>query len=302
MGESNMRLLTPLILALACATGAAAQDDAPPPAKSDIIVIGEANREQREKQVSAFVRDLTDTRGIESIARFDRDAVCPAAVGLTAEQDGAVTERMRRVAAAAKIRLAVPGCRPNALVIFAADKEEMVRALLRAHPAYFLGDEQRPVELAKRPGPAVAWYLQDVVDRDGVPVPMNYQRGYRILGSTNTPSRISPTTRQIIVASVVVIEYGALAGLTTTQVGDYAAMRAFTRADPDRLRRPEMPTILTILTAPMNSAIPLTLTHWDLAYLRAYNATRTDRFAPQQRADIGKQMLRDLEGAAPTQK
>lgn len=283
-----------LICALCCTAGAMAQD-APPPDKSDIIVIGE----QRERQISAFVRDLTDTQGIKPVARFDRDAVCPAAVGLTEAQDAAVTARMRRVAMAAKMRLAVPGCRPNALVIFARDKQELVQALLRAHPAYFKGDEERPVELAKRPGPTVVWYLEDVVDRNGTSVPMNNQRGYRILSSTDAPSRIAPTTRPMIVASVVVIEYRALAGLTTTQVGDYSAMRAFTRADPGRLETSDTPTILTILDAPMGSAVPPTLTHWDLAYLRGYNAISTDRFAPQQRAEIGRAMTRDLERTTP---
>jgi hypothetical protein len=199
---------------------------------------------------------------------------------------------------AARIRLAVPGCRPNALVICARDKQELVQALPRAHPVYFKGDEARPVELARRPGPVVAWYLEDVVDRNGVSVPLNNQRGYRILDITDSPSRISPTTRPMIVASVVVIEYRALGGLTTTQVGDYAAMRAFSRADPGRLKRSEAPTILTILDAPMDSAVPVTLTHWDLAYLRGYNAISTDRFAGQQRAEIGKMMVRDLERSA----
>lgn len=294
-----MRPLTSLILALSCIAGATAQESAPATGKSDIVVIGESDREQRERQIRAFVRDLTDTQGIDPVARFDRDAVCPAAVGLSEAQDAAVTARMRRVAMSAKMRVAVPGCRPNALVIFAQDKEELVRALLRAHPAYFKGDENRPVELAGRPGPAVAWYLEDVVDRNGTSVPMNNQRGYRILSSTDTPSRIAPTTRPMIVASVVVVEYRALAGLTTTQVGDYAAMRAFTRADPERLEGSKAPTILTILDAPMGSEVPPTLTHWDLAYLRGYNAISAGRYAPQQRHEIGKAMTRDLERTAP---
>ncbi|WP_447765306.1 hypothetical protein [Sphingopyxis panaciterrae] len=298
-----MRLLTIFALALAGSAHAAAQDGPPSPApeKSDIIVIGEKEGEQRERQVRAFVRDLTDTPGSQPIARFDRDAVCPAAVGLTDAQDAAVTARMRRVAAAAQVRLAVPGCRPNALVIFARKKQELVKALLAAHPAYFKGDEDRPVELSKRPGPAVAWYLQDVIDRNGVSVPLNNERGYRILGITDSPSRIDPTTRPIIVASVVVIEYRALAGLTTTQVGDYAAMRAFTRADPGRLKRSDAPTILTVLEAPMGSEVPLTLTRWDLAYMRGYNNVSTNRFASQQRAEIGKTMVRDLETAIPSE-
>lgn len=297
--ESTMRPLTTLIFALSCTAGAMAQDKPPPPDKSDIVVIGETDREQRERQLRAFVRDLTDTRGIEPVARFDRDAVCPAAVGLSEAQDAAVTARMRRVAMSAEMRVAVPGCRPNALAIFTHDKEELVRALLRAHPAYFTGDEDRPVELARRPGPTVAWYLEDVVDRGGMSVPRNNQHGYRILSVTDTPSRIAPTTRPMIVASVVVVEYRALAGLTTTQVGDYAAMRAFTRADPERLEGSKAPTILTVLDAPMGSEVPPTLTHWDLAYLRGFNAISTDRYAPQQRHEIGKAMARDLEGTAP---
>lgn len=296
-----MRLLTILAFALAGAASTTAQESSPVQRPSDIIVIGEADREQRERQLRAFVRDLADTPGTEPIARFDREAVCPAAVGLTAAQDAAVTARMRQVAAAANIRLAVPDCRPNALVIFAPDKQELVLALLREHPAYFAGDDDRPVDLAKRPGPVVVWHVQDVVDRNGIPLSRNNQRGYRILDVTDSPSRISPTTRPVIVAAVVVIEHRALGGLDTRQIGDYAAMRAFTRADPARLKRPEIPTILRILDAPMGSEIPLSLTRWDLAYLRGYNAARPDRFAPQQRAEIGKRMARDLEGTAPAE-
>lgn len=158
---------------------------------------------------------------------------------------------------------------------------------------------RRAVELAKRPGPTVAWYLEDIVDRNGVGVARFNERGYRVLNSSDSPSRIPPTTRAMTVVSVVVIEQRALAGLTTKQVGDYAAMRAFTRADPAELGETAVPTILTILDAPMDSAVPLTLTHWDLSYLRGFNAIATDRFAPQQHAQIGKQMVGDLERAAP---
>ena len=75
-------------------------------------------------------------------------------------------------------------------------------------------------------------------------------------------------SRPHFIAAVVVVELDALGGLTVTQLADYAAMRAFARTDPRRLKGTGAPTILSAIEAPMNSPVPLTLTEWDLAFLQ----------------------------------
>ena len=78
-------------------------------------------------------------------------------------------------------------------------------------------------------------------------------------------------------ASLVVIQLDALRGLTTTQLADYAAMRVFARTQPSRLQRSTAPTILNIIDTPMNAQVPLTLTQWDLGFLRAGTQRKDDQ-------------------------
>ena len=90
------------------------------------------------------------------------------------------------------------------------------------------------------------------------------------------------------------MKHGSLSGLTVIQLADYAAMRAFAQVDPSRLEKSAAPTILTILDAPMGSAVPITLTEWDLAYLKALYSSTENRLAGQQRHEMGNKIAREL--------
>jgi len=120
-----------------------------------------------------------------------------------------------------------------------------------------------------------------------------------VLEATDTPSRIVPTSRPHFVGSVVVIEIEAASGLTTTQVADYAAMRAFVRTDPGRLGKSASPSILTVLEAPVGASIPVTLTEWDMGFLKALYASDNQRYATQQRQDIRPRLDDELRARGP---
>lgn len=287
-------------LAFLLATGAAAAgqaQQAQPPqeqAPSQEIVVEGARNQDRE--IGAFVDALTDARIGGQLSRFDW-AVCPVAVGLSDAQNAAITARMRKVAEAAGMKRAAEGCRPNAFVIVTRNKGELIARLHKAFPAYFSGITRDQVgSLIRQPGPAAAWQIEGEVDKDGVPLSKDLINGYSIVERTDAPSRISPSSRPHFAASVVVVEIGALAGLTTTQLADYAAMRTFARTDPSRLERSAAPTILTVLEAPMDSAVPVTLTEWDLGFLKALYASEPNRYASQQRGDINTRLRRELQG------
>lgn len=275
----------------------AAAQDAPPSAGDDsnIIVIGQENKQQ----VHDFVKELTiqslpDVPPNDPIARFSYEPTCPAAVGLGVAQDAAITARMRRVAEAAKVPLAPTGCKTNALVIFASNKDEMIKELQRKHPAYFTSASSLAVPVKKQPGPATAWQLSSYVDRYGTPVQYDADSGYYVLNTQTGPSRINSAVRPVILASVIVIDRGALDGLTTTQVADYAAMRSFTGADPSKLKKSTAPTILTVLDTRMNSEIPITLTQWDFNFLRAFYTVPENHNGSTQRAEIRTEVAKAI--------
>lgn len=111
------------------------------------------------------------------------------------------------------------------------------------------------------------------------------------------PSRLTPMLSTHFHSAVLVIEGRAITGFTPRQLADYAAMRTFAKIDPATLRDDAPASILTLFTQAAGQPVPITLTHWDLSYLRALYAAPLNRFAYSQRFLMRRQMLRDLERA-----
>lgn len=277
---------------LTLTTPALAQE-APPPDQSTIVVTGEKNTQQAIKD---FVRDLTPVAPSVQISRFEH-SVCPVAVGLPRAQAQAVANRMRRVATSTGIAVGGSGCTPNVVVIVTSDKKALIEQLAKNRPDYF-GDlpNHRIADLRRQPGPAAAWQLAGPqVNADGMPIDWDPSMQVPVNRTITPASRLTVPARPQFDAAVVVVERAALDGLTTTQLADYAAMRAYTGADPTRVRNANTPTILRVLEAPMGSAIPVTMTGWDLAFLQGFYSSRRDVTNSAQRSAIGEKMNEQLE-------
>lgn len=273
----------PLLAAILLASPAFAEEMDPGNDVPEIVV--EADRDQ----IRQFIDALTDAPIGGQLSRFDW-SVCPVAVGLLDRQNIAVADRMRHVAAAAGIKVAPAGCKPNALLIVADNKQELIDGLWKRYPQYFVDQLGRRAKPGRQPGPVSAWHLEALLDSNGhVPGQELLWRFY--VTSSMDSSRLIPGALPYFVAGITVIERNALAGLTTTQVADYAAMRIFARTDPARLKKPA-PTILTVIDAPMGSATPLTLTEWDLGYLKALYSSGRRQFASSQRHEMQQRILR----------
>lgn len=286
-------MISALFAATLATVQAAAVAPPTPEAEQEIVVSGQADR---QKQARKFVKALTSIEGTDPLARFDYKPTCPAAVGLTDALDAAITARLRLIAKTAGVELAQPGCAPNVLVLFAPSKQEMVNQLRRKHPEWFQAPDGM-VSVANEPGPALAWHLEGRVDRSGVPVPFDPTNGYYVLDTPVAASRTNASMRPVLLGSVVVIEQDGVIGFTTTQVADYAAMRAFARTEPGRLKKAAAATILTALETPMGGAAPESLTRWDLGYLRGLYSVEATHHAQRQKIDIARSIERSLEGA-----
>ncbi|WP_066658526.1 hypothetical protein [Sphingomonas sp. CCH9-H8] len=285
-----------LTAAALCALAAPVMAQGPAADQADVIITAP---EQRDKQIRDYVRALANVPGRDPMARFDRTTLCPGAVGLSPARNAEIAARMRVVAKAAGIAVSDKAdCKPNALVIFASDKEAMVAALEKAHPAYFRDAYGTPIRTPKQAGPATAWHLEGRLDRSGTPVAYNADTGQYELNSPLPPSRISATVRPIFIAAVVVIQLDAAIGLSPVQLADYAAMRTFAQTDPEKVKGLSAPTILTILDAPDDAEVPVTLTKWDLGYLRGLYAAAPMRSAATQRDEIKRGISGDLDKAA----
>lgn len=265
----------------------------PAESQDEVLVIGIRNR---EKQVDTFVRALTPTSQ-NSIPRLI-DEVCPAVSGLEHELGKAAAARIRQVAAAALMRVGGEKCQPNVVLLVKPDKRAFLQQLARHRPNYFNAveaDEMR--RLLSAPGPVAVWRNEGPVDADGVPLRWDNRLGY-VNETVAGASRVSAAGRRGTESAVLLIEAGAIEGLTITQLADYAAMRLLARTDPDRLPPTPPPTILTLIDAPAGAAVPITLTKWDLGLLRGLSIAAPELGVGSQRAQIAREISKELARAS----
>jgi hypothetical protein len=286
-------MLTGIALSLALQATAAAPPPLPQQQEGDQAIVVNGRRDV-ERQIHDFVKALTDVPPAGQISRFDW-AVCPAAIGLSKRQDDEVADRMRAVASAVGMRVDKPGCRANVLVVVARNAQNFVDWLRDNEPEYFTGVPPKEKQALKHVGAAAAWHIEGRVDQDGVNVSRDSDTGMYISSRTDVPSRISTNTHPAFDKAMVVLDGRSLAGLTVVQLADYAAMRAFAKTDPSRLAAPAAPTILTILDTPIGRPVPITLTEWDLAYLKALYGSTENRLAGQQSGEMAHKMAHDLK-------
>ena len=137
--------------------------------------------------------------------------------------------------------------------------------------------------------------MKGLVSADGTLLKKTQLDGpYIVEGMSAGGSRVQSGTMPQFVASMVVVERSALNGLSVTQVADFTAMRAFADTDPHRAAGSGAPTILTILDKSNDQMVPVTLTHWDLGYLKSLYATSNAYYASYQRGDMERVLAREV--------
>ncbi len=288
------RVLASIVVGLSLVAGVRAQPaEAPPPPADQIVVTGTRDRDE---QVRDFVRALTPARS-GAVPRFI-DAVCPHVTGMVPAAAERVVARLRATAAAGGLRVLPPGCVPNAFLIIARDKGAFIRALARTRPDSFgLMTAAQIRRLARTPGPAAAWVLEGPVDADGIPLRFDESIGAYRDDTVVAASRLRTASARGFDASALVVEAAALNGLTGVQLADYAAMRLFAKLDPARLEEPLPPTILTVLTTPMGQPVQITMSEWDLGFLRGLYAGAGDLSPSGMRSRITREVTRRTEAA-----
>ncbi len=275
---------------LVLATGARAQF-VPMEDSNQIVVEG---RRDLGSEIQELVDSLPHASTIGHISRFERSA-CLKIIGVPPEQGTLMVERIRKVGESAGIRIGKPGCQTNVLMIVTPDRRQLFEQLKARHA--FIFGEMRNREVAalqNGPGSAALWHVRGMVDADGREYAPTSMEEVPVRQTSRKGSRITPSAHPDMAAAVLVVEQSALIGLSTTQLADYAAMRIFTGADPALLPDRRLPTILTILDAPADSEVPITLTPWDLALLKSLYASNPNIFAPGQRSEIRAKMRQEL--------
>lgn len=266
---------------------------------SDQVVV--TGRRDVEAQIRTFVDALTPAAPRGQLTRFEGTA-CPTAGGsITEAQVKTVERRIRAVAAAVGIPPGAPGCRPNILIAVVPDKAAYVRDLWRRHgrdafnSTMSSGDVRR---LADDPYPAAAWHFSGYMSETGLNLEFAAPGQGNRMNRGARGSLATALARPAAFGGIVVVQDSALIGLTTTQLADYAAMRIFAVIDPKRLHGSTTQSILRVIDAAPEDDVPVTLTRWDLGFLRGLYHGPGTVFAASQRVEIRRSITHQLEQAA----
>lgn len=281
-----------LLFAFAAALSAAPPVQNAAPSTDEAIVV--TGQKDSQKAIDDFVRSLTPTTSAGQLSRFEH-SVCPAVFGLAAPQARAVETRIRQIATSVGIVVAGEHCAPNVLLLVTSDKTAFLKELQRHGSDYFGLTGRQFRDLERAPGPAAAWQVQGpAMTADGVDLSEDTTQGIVVNRTIDPSSRITVQVHPQFDASVVVVERKALVGMTTTQLADYAAVRALTGADPARLTNSGAPTILRVLDIPVGGEAPVTMTSWDFNFLKGFYDARRNLSTGAQRSAISKSMAKQL--------
>ena len=83
------------------------------------------------------------------------------------------------------------GCRPNALLVVADNKQEFVDGLHDKYPVYFADRWGRPNKPEVQPGPVAAWHVETFVDSNGK-VPVRQRELKYFISDSTDSSRLNP--------------------------------------------------------------------------------------------------------------
>ncbi|HEY9552448.1 hypothetical protein [Allosphingosinicella sp.] len=279
---------------IASVAEAAVAGDAP---DNEIVVTG---LRESEAAAAEFVGAISVDHD-NQIARFE-GSICPAAFGLPGGEKSAVESRLHAVAEEVGIEVGRPDCRPNLVVIVAADPVDFIRTLHRKRPGLFRDAERRDIaRLTAASTPGQAWHLLERRESDGRRAEHFVDTRGEFMDAHLTPShqfsRLKKSMRPALTLAFVVIDLESAKGLTVPQLADYWAMRTLAMTRPGTAVAAEGRSILGLFDDRRAGRAPAqSLTARDLAYLKALYSTRSVSTAAQQRATMARIAARELAG------
>ena len=280
-------------LLMATPTLAQTSESAPAPAAAggadiDPVTVKAANR----KRVLAFARDVSTLSGEQVSRRPLR--LCPLVAGAPRQVNTYVAARLREVGQTVSISYEDKACRPNLLILFSREPDVMLTQARRRYKISFAGAQLPVIErFIADPRPVRWWHSIVATSNLGAISTMSDAFGPEEVRSPG--SRIVSPTRNLIGASVVVIDAGQMAGVEIGALADYVAMVSLADIDANR-SVPGHASILNLFARDVPAdKVAKHLTPVDMAYLRGLYRVRPDLRGANQLAQLATLMAEELE-------
>ena len=271
------------------------------------------------RTIKEAVGDFIDTtiappRGGSNTGQYARfsSPICPKVFGFSDNNNAAIEQRIRGVSMAADIRVGGSDCQPNIYVVVIEDGKSAVTMLRKKHHRIFgaLPIYKRK-QLAESAGPVFGWKAIMTISADGASThaPNSGTALAEDAGSglsedrwsasrSNVKSLIKQPMKEDMRASYLLIEQKALAGMTTVQIADYAAVHSLmeTHGDPD-----QEAAFFSILSLFKNKTagrdLPDSISEWDLILLSTLYDSPSDVRARLQRSIMQQKFVKEVEAA-----
>lgn len=274
----------PLLIAALALTPSAVSAGAAP-GNPDVIVTGRVNASPAQAQ--HFVAKAT-IAGQGQLARF-HTPVCPVVLGVSAEAARAIASRLRETARGIGAEVASAPCQANLTIVVSDDGGALLSDIRRTSPGWVEGLRRAEIrDLIDDRAPVRAWAVVSERNADGVLVSTSHTDAPRSSRAMSA-SILRQSTRLDIDAAFVVIDRSVIAGKTTAQIADYAAMRGLARTRP--VEGTSIGTILTLFGFAPDKAMP-ELTRADILYLQSLYRFGGTETLIEARARLARDILR----------
>lgn len=294
------------VMASPAVNAQAPSDTDRPPEGGDIVVTMDRDAADRLSQALRLISSQHEGQ----LTRFQA-AVCPSVHGLPEHRADQVAARITALAAEARLPVAKAGCKPNLMVVIAADGQGFIERLKRQRPeAFAMMTFATYRKLRTARGPVWSWQSVEPRRADGAPVqyisefgspgrpPRRLPKGaYQVPGAQL--SRLSEPVRFDVGTAWVVIDQANAVGLTPRQIGDFAGMVALTGARTASLDTTPRPSILSLFFDRGREAFAEEeATAFDLAFLRARYSGAAAQAADREFRRMAGMLLRAEDGAS----
>lgn len=281
-----MRSKTLQLAALLAASAAPVPAQQTTPRADDPIIVTGERPDQDQPSVVTRLRDMIDESDGEQLARFE-DEICPMVIGMPADLTAIMTRVIRENVVEAGGKVGKAGCKVNAAAIFIDRPRDLILALHKSEPSFFMNMSPREFDLfSGRDVPVYSWHTANTYSRDGVAM---YGK---VRGAAAT--RLYTNIREEMESGLVVIDRQATIGKSLRQLADFATMHLMLDVNW-RARRVDRGSILSLFE--LRDKAPLRMSSFDRGALAGFYLQReNNRTASQQRQNIARSLKRLEEG------
>jgi hypothetical protein len=280
---------------------------APAPAEGELNTVEEVVVRGQRRPVTEFVRQNAAPTVHRRLSRWEGD-LCPGLVGLPPKRARYVVDRIAMEALAVGLRVGRPGCRPNVLVIVAADGNEAAAQFRVRFGGRFFAERPLHMDMSSggggqtlddfmsTPRPVRWWHVSRLKGSDGreligVPVPNDPEGRVVPMVEGTGASRLRSMLREDLDRVLIIVDVMQLERVTNEALASYLAMVSLAQLNPEA-EPGSLPSILTLFRDRDNGLpLPDTLTEWDRAYLRGlYGAPADARNLKAQTGAISRSL------------